>query len=544
MFPGQAILLLCALGASHDLDTTPLRSAPPQVDKLTLAQLEAAAIRGEADAARELGDRYFQGYGGAPKDEIKGVHWYRKAADQGHVMAMADMGYCTLNGFGGLAKDEARALTLFLAAAKQNNAYAARMLGQMFEEGQGTPKDDAQAAEWYRRAANLDDVDALMSLAWLTESGRGVPKDEWEAARMYAIGVSKGNAIGMNNLGWFYVTGKAGLTKNYQTARELFEIAAVKGNPRADGNLGYLYENGLGTPVDLIASISHYMGAAKEGDLLSQQRLGHIYETGHPVPRDLDQALRFYLQAAAQGDEFAFQGLTRLLLGPAVPATVEVSTLVPICREQVGRGRDGARIPLALGLLRGVGITAQPEEAKRHLLAATRNQPPSQLLPYIARQIQSGSMLPQDPAFGRLLLEAVAEQGVPGAKVELARSLLDGSRELQPKGLALLKELSQANDGKACFELGLLYQNGRGVPASPSRALALFTKAAEAGLPEAMFHLGLIHQAGIGVPVNARKAREWYLKAEAAGWPPAKGRVQPDGKLAPLSTLTAPTPIR
>lgn len=540
----QTFLLWLPLAAALHADTIPVRATAPQVANQTLKQVESAAARGEADSARELGDRYFHGRDGLSKDEIKAVYWYRKAADQGHIMAIADLGYCTLNGLGGLAKDEGSAISLFRTAADGGNAYAARMLGWMHERGCGTPRDDGKAAEWYRRAASQGDEEALVDLAWLTEEGRGVPRDDFAAGKMYAIGVSKGNAIAMNNLGWFYASGRGGLAKDYDLARQLFEVAAVKGNPRADGNLGYLFENGLGVPRDLMASMSHFRDGANGGDLLSQLHLGYVYESGELVPKDLTQALHFFRLAAAQGDRESFQGIARVLMSRPSPEAEDAAALVPLCQNSLKEGLTEARVPLALALLLGIGAPPQPEEAKRRLLEATRDQPPSPLLIAIAKLSQFGHGLPLDPALGRSLLESMSEQGIPIATLELAKAMLEEPGQLHSKGLRAIQELSQAGDAKACFELGLLYQNGRGVPVNPAKAVALFTTAAKAGLAEAMFHLGLIHQSGICVKKNPTKAKEWYLRAEAAGFPIARGRVLPNGKLAPLSTLTGPVPTR
>lgn len=544
MAPFRVILFRHALLVLLLADATPIRAAAPQETRQTLEQLEASANRGDADSARELGDRHFHGRDGLAKDEARAVHWYRKAADQGHAMALADLGYCTLNGLGGLAKDAGKALALFQAADARGNAYAARMIGWMCEWGKGIPRDDGKAAGWYRRAADLDDEDALVSLAWLTECGRGVPKDDEAAAKMYAVGISKGNARAMNNLGWFYVTGRGGLPKDYDLARRMFEIAAVKGDARADGNLGYLYENGMGVPRDIGAALSHYRDAVAGGDLLAQQHLGHVYEFGQLVPRDPIQSFHFFRLAAAQGDRPSLHGLTRILLTKPSLAPDDAASLLPLCRDSLAQGHHEARLPLALALLFGIGTPVQTEEAKKLFLEATREQPPSPYLPAIAKQFQLGLGTPRDPGFARSLLESMAEHGASSARVDLAKSLLDEPDEFRAKGLSMLQELSRSGDAKAAFELGLLHQNGRGVPHSPTKAMALFTQAAEGGLAEAMFHLGLIHQAGIGVKQNPPKAKIWYLKAEAAGWPLARGRVLPDGKLAPLNTLPGFQPTK
>jgi hypothetical protein len=104
----------------------------------------------------------------------------------------------------------------------------------------------------------------------------------------------------------------------------------------------------------------------------------------------------------------------------------------------------------------------------------------------------------------------------------------------------MLEALRDQQHPQGTFELGLLYQNGVAVPRSTSKALRLFTAAAELGYAPAMFHLGLLYHQGIGIRKNPGLAKAWYGRAEATGYPPAKGRVRPDGSLAPLADLLQP----
>ena len=65
--------------------------------------------------------------------------------------------------------------------------------------------------------------------------------------------------------------------------------------------------------------------------------------------------------------------------------------------------------------------------------------------------------------------------------------------------------------------LGLLYQNGQGVPQDYVKAREWYEKAADKGSAFAMTNLGLLYQNGRGVPQDYGKARKWYEKAADKG---------------------------
>jgi TPR repeat protein len=531
------ILLFCALAVSPlaraadggSVATAKDDSSKPQSN----TELEARAVRGDAEAAHELGDRYDHGSHGLEKDSSKAAAWYQRASGLGHVAATADLADFTLNGKGGIQPNDATAFRLFLAAAEKQHPYATHMVGWMYELGRGVPKDDKEAAIWYRKAAELGQIEALTELGRLTENGRGVVKDLEAAARMYAIAVRGGSAQAMTFLGWFYVKGLSGLSPDYTIARQLFETASVLGNARADGNLGYLYEMGLGVTKSPSTALAKYKLSADEGDLISQRHLGFIYETGKEVESDQTKAFHYYRLAADQEDPEALAGVFRLLLSsPSLPEEDTAPTLDSLRRLSHQKIRR-AGIVLALAQLRFPSRPEDHAEAEALLMEAAADPAHVELTSMIAKSIETGRILPRDVAFGRRLFQEATEKGGPIGEILLAKTLTQGTPSELKKGLGILKRLSEQGNSVAMFELGLLYQNGQGVPGSSQKALERFRTSANSGYAPAMYQLGLIYHLGIGVKKNATLAREWYRKAEALNYLPAKGRVLPDGTLVP-----------
>ena len=79
---------------------------------------------------------------------------------------------------------------------------------------------------------------------------------------------------------------------------------------------------------------------------------------------------------------------------------------------------------------------------------------------------------------------------------------LSGSQYLN----SLIAEANRGNTD-ALFQLGLLYQEGKGVPRNFHQAATLFEKAAEAGHTEAMNSAGLYRRFGLGVEKDKKKVK-------------------------------------
>ena len=79
----------------------------------------------------------------------------------------------------------ATALKVWLPLAEQGDPAAQTYVGEIFEQGLGTPSDPAAAATWYRKAADKGYSRAALNLGTLYEQGRGVPRDPAQALNWY-----------------------------------------------------------------------------------------------------------------------------------------------------------------------------------------------------------------------------------------------------------------------------------------------------------------------------------------------------------------------
>jgi uncharacterized protein len=85
------------------------------------------------------------------------------------------------------------------------------------------------------------------------------------------------------------------------------------------------------------------------------------------------------------------------------------------------------------------------------------------------------------------------------------------------------RPLAEQGDASAQFQLGLLYDNGDGVPRDYAKARQWYERAAAQGGVKAQFYLGLQSAYGEGGPLDLVQAHMWYSLAAGNGYAHAPG---------------------
>ena len=187
----------------------------------------------------------------------------------------------------------------FRIYAEQGEAVAQRILGAMYDKGEGVPQDHAEAARWYRRAAEQGDAAAQNNLGAMYDKGEGVPQDHAEAVRWYRRAAEQGEAVAQANLGGMYDKGE-GVPQDYAEAARWYRRAAEQDHARAQVNLGLMYDKGEGVPQNYAEALRWYRRAAEQGDARAQVNVGLMYEDGAGVPKDFVLAHKWYNLAASR----------------------------------------------------------------------------------------------------------------------------------------------------------------------------------------------------------------------------------------------------
>ncbi|MEX2616349.1 MAG: tetratricopeptide repeat protein [Alphaproteobacteria bacterium] len=102
-----------------------------------------------------------------------------------------------------------------------------------------------------------------------------------------------------------------------------------------------------------------------------------------------------------------------------------------------------------------------------------------------------------------------------------ATAFKDGIAALEakdfPGAIAVFGPLAAQGNGDAQFMLGVMHENGLGVPQDMGAAASWYLKAAETGVASAQYNIGVFYQLGTGVIVDPASARHWLSRAAEQG---------------------------
>jgi serine/threonine protein kinase/TPR repeat protein len=273
--PPGGVALQTPSGTNPAAQITPATVVPPG----PLADLIAAANRGDPDAQNQLGIKYALGEDGLPRDDVKAVDLYRQAAYQGFAKAEVNLGDMYFYGRGGLSQSYLDAQSWYLKAAQQDSPLAQFRLGVMYEKGLGTNKDVLRAVQYYQSAANEGYAEAenLMGIFYATGTG-GITEDDKQAVAWYQKAADQSFAKAEKNLGDMYFYGR-GVDRDYKQALDWYGKAADQNVADAQYRLGYMYEKGLGVQQSNQDAIAQYKKAARNGSVEAQRALDHLNST-------------------------------------------------------------------------------------------------------------------------------------------------------------------------------------------------------------------------------------------------------------------------
>lgn len=86
-----------------------------------------------------------------------------------------------------------------------------------------------------------------------------------------------------------------------------------------------------------------------------------------------------------------------------------------------------------------------------------------------------------------------------------------------PRALEELQPLLEQGDARAQYAMGVMAENGFGMPVDLAQAAAWYLKAATQGNTDAQFNLGAMYEHGIGMPPDPAQAAHWYRPAAESG---------------------------
>ena len=93
------------------------------------------------------------------------------------------------------------------------------------------------------------------------------------------------------------------------------------------------------------------------------------------------------------------------------------------------------------------------------------------------------------------------------------------------KSAELFQKTADQGDALSQYNLGVMYENGKGVERDYKKSVELFQKSAEQGNAAAQYNLGVMYVMGRGVKKDKIKSYQLWLKAAKQGDSDAQGNL-------------------
>lgn len=286
----------------------------------------------DAEGHYKLGEWYYDGLNGYPKDRRKALEEYLKAAELGHVRSMLEVGYEYTNSLDSLlAYDLDKAQAWGRTALREGEIDAYRLLYEIEEERKngksamalletGVTRGSRSCIEWLAfilywgyeigdfeikpdedRALKLltsVEWDKDYSLAYELLGNVYRDQEKYELAKEYyekALDADSEAYGAMAELGVMLRT--VDEIQDYSKAKDLLSKASEAGNFMAMNNYGVMLYLGEGTQQQIPTALDWFMKAADGGHTQAMINLGDHFADDNPK-----EARYWYNQAKEHGD--------------------------------------------------------------------------------------------------------------------------------------------------------------------------------------------------------------------------------------------------
>jgi TPR repeat protein/class 3 adenylate cyclase len=304
--------------------------------------------------------------------------------------------------------------------------------------------------------------------------------------------------------------------KRYPEALRPYREAAEGGSAEAQTRLGQMLRDGEGGARNLAEAASWFQKAAEQGDAWAQASLGDLYWRGAGVERSYPLSRRWFEKAAAQENPLGQNGLG-ILYEQGWGVTKDYAE----ARKWFGLAarQDFAWGAANLGGMyrRGEGVDRDYQEALRwYRLAAEKGNPGGQQ--GLGLMYLKGLGVDQDveKAFG--LFQLSARQGFDWGEVNLAdlARTSDAHRDYA-EAFRLYSDAASQGNPAAESGLGILNEQGLGVPVDYGKAFDWYSRSADQNYSWGLVNLGYIYAWGRGIAKDCATARQLFSRGVAAG---------------------------
>ena len=471
----------------------------------TIKWFRRAAEQGFVYAQYELGCDLYSDY----YDVAENIEWCRKAAKQGYAEAQYNLGY----------------FLAFYLSEDEENGEEVNWLSKAAEQGHSLAQylssiNVEEIPRWLRQITAQEetegvyDMDTMCALVRrnvpsLPFSGSGMSSegDAAEARKAwFHRAAEQGYDTAQNTLGVMYYWGYGGWTRNIKEAVKWFLKAAKQEYVYAQYNLGFMYYYGKGLARDTNEAAKWFRKAAEQGHTNAQYYMGLMYYKGEGVLQDYVKAHMWLNLAAAQNYDRAIEKRNEI-------AQNMTANQIADAQNQV---REWSNSPAHNGgSIRGVSATDMGIMDRYHRDAKQGNA----MAQYNLGDIYYYGMgVDQDPKAAIQWYHKAANQGYVKAQYALGKIYYNIERDYR-KAMKWYRKAAQGH-AEAQHTLGQIYYSGIDdkygevvLEKNHTEAVKWYRRAAEQGHEEAQYDLGFMYQYGKGVEKDDEEAMKWYLSA-------------------------------
>lgn len=504
-------------GKGIDLKALEIKEYPLAESKYSKLLEERAAL-GDPTAQFALGQLFERGKGGAKQDYNKAIEYYMDAIAQQDLKAEYTLGVLHLTGGAGKV-DYKQAVGWLSDAAFKGNPDAQYLLGRLYEEGYKNEQGEWGIKPNAERAKGMYSLSAfnknpageyhLAELLVRDKTGSLTVQEKQKRhalmKRLYQDAASKGIKEATLPLAFFEAM-ESGSEEKQANALSVAKAEAKSGNKKAALLYALLLDRGIGTSPDKGEAIYWYEQV--QDSPVSEFVLGSYYALGEGLGEDKPKAKELLAKASEQGFSFADLNLAILEKQEGLPYQDNLD-------KAHERGNARASLLLADAALEHAESEEGLKEARDiYTKLAERGDRDAQLkLGFLYEKGLGGA---KDFQTAKHWYELSAKQGQPEAQFLLGRLYQNGELDKYPDYISAKKWYEQAKDAyaPAAIALGYVYET---IDKDYAKAKDAYRIAANKHHPSAAFNLGLVYQYGKGIEMNPKEAETLFLEAEQKG---------------------------
>ncbi len=518
-------------------------------ESLSLDVLKNRAVLGQPMAQFLLAQRYHHGIG-VEKNAEEAEKYYKLSAEQQNYRALYALGILTLEQAQNAASYQ-QGVAYLSDAAFKGNAEAQYVLGQLYEFG----RNDASGGVWMK-----PDVEKAKSMYYLSSANQngmaqyrlaqllvGEPQKDASIAGsearylmlrgLYEHAVAQNVQEAQLPLAFYDAMDKD--PKRQQQAFEFVKEERTAKNPQGALLLGLLYDRGIGVSASSGEAWRWYQ-ASNDGPV-------HDFIVGTYLfqqQKDLERAEKLLQASANAGFSYAYLNLAIIKHQKNGDFLPDLNQALALGNRQAGllladyyvakandagnlqkardiyqqfaqRGDATCQLKLAYMMEHGLGGAVGLHDAQTwYEAAANQGQVQAQYLLGHYHQLGLETGAPNYDAAKKWY--AMAEKNDPKSALALGfiEETVDDAYDLAKTHYDVAWNNKNPT---AAYNLGLVFEEGKGRPVDYKQAEDLYRQAANLGHPEAMTQLaGLYLNGNLGY-VHFSEARSWYEKAALKG---------------------------